>query len=327
MNSAILQQGNLRGEAATIDPPGASSQHAASAGAVSWAAVVAGAAGAAALSLILLILGTGLGLSAISPFSEHGAAGKVVGVSAILWLAFTQLAASGLGGYLAGRLRTQWIFAHGDEVYFRDTAHGFLAWAVATLVTAATLASAIDSIVGSAAGGAMKGASLVATDTLSVRSPANEKNSAGGHDPSVESYFVDGLFRRYSAANPSTTASNVSQTSWSDTSAAKAEATNIFAAALVSGALPSDDAKYLGELVAQSTGLSPDEADRRVNAEFSHMQAKIAQAKSQAQEAADKARKDSAYAALWLFVSLLLGAFVASLMATFGGRQRDVVYS
>ena len=105
--------------------------------AVSWTAVFAGAAGAAALSLILLILGTGLGLSSVSPFTGRGASAATFGASTIVWLTFVQLAASAVGGYLAGRLRTRWASTHVDEVYFRDTAHGFLAWAVATLAVAA----------------------------------------------------------------------------------------------------------------------------------------------------------------------------------------------
>ena len=109
------------------------------ASAVSWGAILAGAAGAAALSLILLILGTGLGLSSVSPRAHDGVTPRTFGVSAILWVTFTQLVASGLGGYLAGRLRTKWAGAQVDEVYFRDTAHGFLAWAVASLATAALL--------------------------------------------------------------------------------------------------------------------------------------------------------------------------------------------
>ena len=92
--------------------------------AVSWAAIFAGAAGAAALSLILLILGTGLGLSSVSPWADRGASASTFGVSTIVWITFTQLAASGMGGYLAGRLRTRWASTHTDEVYFRDTAHG-----------------------------------------------------------------------------------------------------------------------------------------------------------------------------------------------------------
>ncbi len=113
---------------------------------MSWGAIFAGAAGAAALSLILLILDTGLGLSSVSPFNGEGASASTFGWSSVLWLALVQLAASGIGGFLAGRLRTRWVPLHGDEAYFRDTANGFLAWAVATLVTAATLTSVIGSI-------------------------------------------------------------------------------------------------------------------------------------------------------------------------------------
>ena len=119
------------------------------ASAVSWGAIVAGAAAIAALSLILLILGTGLGLSSVSPWTYSGVSATTFGVSTILWLTFTQLFACGIGGYLAGRLRTKWIAVHTDEVYFRDTAHGFLAWAVAALATAAILTSVIGSLINS----------------------------------------------------------------------------------------------------------------------------------------------------------------------------------
>src|ERR1700744_4331291 len=100
----------------------------ANASGVSWGAILAGGCGAAALSLVLLLLGTGLGLSSVSPWANRGVAAATFGVSAILWLTLTQLVASGMGEYLAGRLRTRWSGVHTDEVYFRDTAHGFLAW-------------------------------------------------------------------------------------------------------------------------------------------------------------------------------------------------------
>ncbi|HSM26564.1 MAG TPA: hypothetical protein VK855_00500, partial [Thioalkalivibrio sp.] len=115
---------------------------------MSWAAIIAGAAGAAVLSLLLLILGTGLGLSAVSPWTMEGISAATFGIATIAWLSFTQLAASGMGGYLAGRLRTKWTAVPTDEVFFRDTAHGFLSWAVASLLTAAVLTSVVGSIVG-----------------------------------------------------------------------------------------------------------------------------------------------------------------------------------
>ena len=118
-----------------------------SASAVSWGAIFAGAAAAAALSLILLILGTGLGLSSISPWAHDGVSATTFGVTTIIWITLTQLLAAGMGGYLAGRLRTKWIELHTDEVFFRDTAHGFLAWAIASLATATLLTSVIGAIV------------------------------------------------------------------------------------------------------------------------------------------------------------------------------------
>src|ERR1700694_5944333 len=123
----------------------------ASSSGVSWAAVIGGAAVAAATSLILLALGTGVGLSSVSPWSNAGASASAVGKTAIVWLIFSQIIASAMGGYLAGRLRTKWVSIHTDEVYFRDTAHGFLVWAVGLVITAAFLASAGTSLVGRAA--------------------------------------------------------------------------------------------------------------------------------------------------------------------------------
>ena len=109
---------------------------------VSWAAVIGGAFVAAALSLILLALGAGLGLSSVSPWSNVGASASTISTAAIMWLILMQVISSSMGGYLAGRLRTKWASIHTDEVYFRDTAHGFLAWSVALVVTAAFLTSA-----------------------------------------------------------------------------------------------------------------------------------------------------------------------------------------
>src|SRR5674476_1672458 len=139
----------------------------ADASAVSWGAIVAGAAAAAALSLILLMLGTGLELSSVSPLAHNGVSAATFGVSTILWVTFTQLVASAMGGYLAGRLRTKWVEVHPDEVHFRDTAHGFLAWAIASLATAALLTSVIGTIVsgGIQAGASVAGSGIVKSDS------------------------------------------------------------------------------------------------------------------------------------------------------------------
>src|SRR3954462_15386711 len=120
-------------------------------GAVSWGAVFAGAVGAAVLSLILFVLGTGLGLAVVSPWTHDGISAGAASVSTIVWITVVQLLASALGGYLAGRLRARWVTVHTHEVYFRDTAHGFLAWSVATLLMATLLSSAVAGVLSTGA--------------------------------------------------------------------------------------------------------------------------------------------------------------------------------
>ena len=288
-------------------PPIHRPEHPAHASAVSWGAISAGAAAAAALSMILLILGAGLGLSAISPWARRGASAAAFGVSTIVWITVTQIMASGMGGYLAGRLRARWVATHTDEVYFRDTAHGFLAWAVASLATAALLSSAIASIVG---GGVQAGANLASGAAAAVSVAGSPAPDAG-----PTSYFVDSLFRKETSAPVATEPAVAAPT---------AEASRILLNSVRAGALPAEDTRYLGQVIAQRTGLSQQDAEKRVTDTYARMQTKLREAETAARDAADKARKATAYATLWLFVSLLAGAFVASLAATWGGRQRDL---
>jgi hypothetical protein len=291
--------------------------------AVSWPAIFAGAAAAAALSLILLVLGVGLGLSAVSPWTQAGIAATTFGMSTILWITLTQVVASGMGGYLAGRLRAQWLSVHGDEAYFRDTAHGFLAWAVASLVTAAVLTSAIGSIVGgtvqagAAVAGGVTSATAGAAATMGVQAKVGD--SSGPMD-----YLMDRMFRRDAAASPSSAVGAESSNGASSHGASSAEVSRILLTSMTAGALPVDDLRYAAQVVSQRTGLTQAEAEKRVNETFARAQTQWRDAQTAAKQAADTARKTSAYGALWLFVSLLTGAFVASFAATVGGRQRDM---
>ena len=256
---------------------------------VSWAAVIGGGVVTAALSLILLALGTGLGLSSVSPWSNVGVSASTIGTAAILWLIFMQIISSSMGGYLAGRLRTKWANIHTDEVYFRDTAHGFLAWAVALVITAAFLAAAAASMVGATASSAAGGTGR-ATGV-----------QAEGREFDPNEYFIDTLFRSESA-KPDSNSTSV-----------RGEAGRIFANALRQRDI-SADKSYLAQLVAATTGLSQADAEKRVSDVF-----------ARAQQNADTARKAVAHSLLWAFLALLIGAFCASFAATIGGRQRDHV--
>jgi hypothetical protein len=298
--------------------------------AVSWGAIFGGAAAAAALSLILLILGTGLGLSAISPWANNGIEAKTLGISSIVWITLTSIVASGLGGYLAGRLRTKWASTLGDEVYFRDTAHGLLAWAVATLLTASLLTSAAGSILsgGVKAGAAIAGGAAASAGGVAAVAGANADklgDNLGWRDES-RGYFIDSLFRKSPTAPAAESAPTAEVTTNSEQAEQipAAEVARIFANALRTNALPPADAQYLGQLVAQHTGLTQQEAETRVKDTYNLWQNKLHEAETAAKKAADDARKSTAYISLWLFVSLLAGAFAASWFATIGGRQRDL---
>jgi len=261
---------------------------------VSWAAVIAGAFVTAALWLILLVLGAGIGLSTVSPWSNIGASASTIGAAAIIWMIVVQFIAASTGGYLAGRLRTKWATIHSDEVYFRDTAHGFLVWALGLVATAAFLTSAAASIVSGAA----------RPQTAALSTP---RGTEIGSSPSVgtealdsSEYFISALFR---SDHPNRTDGS-----------ARAEAKTIFAHDLRQKNLPGADRTYLANLVSTTTGISQLNADRRVSEVF-----------TQLQHETDVTRKATARLFLWLFIALLIGAFCASVAATLGGRERDRV--
>jgi len=299
------------------------------ANAVSWAAILAGATAAAALSLILLLLGAGLGLSSVSPWAHKGVSASTFGVSTIVWLTVTQILAAGMGGYLAGRLRVKWTGVHVDEVYFRDTAHGFLAWAVASLATAALLTSVIGSIVN---GGVQAAASLaggaantnMTAGVTATGSDMGKPDDVSGSEAGAMGYFVDSLFRKDSnQASSTSTKGKIISTDTAQKTACISEVTRIFISSMSMKTLPPADLTYISQLVSSHTGLTQQEAEKRVNNIYSNMQTKKQNAEIAAKDAADKARKASIYATLWLFVSLLMGAFSASLAATWGGCCRD----
>ena len=202
---------------------------------VSWAAVIAGAFVTAALSLALLTLGTGVGLSVASPWTSAGAAASKFGRTAIIWLAVMQLIASSVGGYLAGRLRTRWVAVHTHEVFFRDTAHGFLVWAVSLVMTAGFLTSAASSIAGGAAG-------------------ARVGDRAADRGPNA--YWADTLLR---ASVPSSDNNDAGR---------RAEVADIFLKSARDGSLSSDDRTYLAHIVAARAGIGDAEAATRVDAVY-----------------------------------------------------------
>lgn len=285
----------------------------------SWGAILAGATAAASLTLILLLLGVGFGLSSVSPWSGEGISAGTLSISAILWITFMSLVASGVGGYVAGRLRTKWVGIHTDEVYFRDTAHGFLAWGISTLAMATLLTSATGAIItGGAKASAEVAGGIASTASTAMTGAAATAASQDGDNPL--NYFIDSLFRSDTSRSGQGMGSSEQDSANNTTS----EVTRIFANALAEGDLPEEDLRHVARLVSQNTNLTQQQAERRVTEVYDRTQQRLEELETSAKEAADTAKKASAYASLWFSVALLIGAFVACLAAICGGRQRDI---
>ena len=270
--------------------------------AVSWAAIIAGAVAATAATVILLVLGTGVGLSIVSPWYGAGASAATIGVSAVVWLVVAQWISSGLGGFLAGRLRTKWVGVHTHEVFFRDTAHGFLAWSLATVAGALVFAS----VTASSVSGVAKGTSDVAAATSRAAQADVQNGHAGAGDRSA--YFVDTMFRSANSAD-------------GDKADSPAEATRILVRSIQDGRVvlsPADKA-YMAQMVAARTGLSQPESEQRVDTVVNQLN----DAEQKVRQAADVARKRAARLSIATALSMLIGAFIASAAAALGGRIRD----
>jgi hypothetical protein len=267
---------------------------------ISWAAVWAGGVAACAITLLLMALGSGLGLTAVSPWSNSGVTATTFAVSAAIWLILVQWVSSAVGGYLAGRLRTKWVGVRTDEIFFRDTAHGFLAWGIATLVTVGVLTSAASGLVRTATQ-AVGGAT-----TAAVQGAAQAAGtSSSSFDPTT--YLVDTMFRS-ERANPAAGDQDV-----------KTEAGRILLNSARTGTLDPADRTYLAQLVATRTGIPQQDAEKRID----DATAKAKDAASKAKEAADEARKNAARLSFFTFFSMLIGAFIACAAGALGGSLRD----
>ena len=266
--------------------------------AVSWAAIFSGALAAVSITLVLLALGAGLGLSSISPWPNSGASATTFTIMTAIGLIVVQWLAAAIGGFLTGRLRTKWVAVHVHEVFFRDTVHGFLTWALATVIGLLLAASAASSIIGggvhaaaSVAGGAAQGAGQVVSQAAS----------------GVSTYDVDSLFRSDhpdTAANPQESNGQV---------------TRILASGVANGDVPAADRTYLAQLVAGRAGISQADAQKRVDEVIAREKTAVEKAK----QAADVARKAAAEFAIFTALSMMIGAFIASAAAAYGGSMRD----
>jgi hypothetical protein len=300
--------------------------------AVSWGAILAGAFVAASCSIVLLALGGGLEFASISPWPGRGVSSTAFTVNTAIWLIVVQWLSAALGGYIAGRLRTKWTGTHTHEVFFRDTAHGLIMWSVTAVFVALALASSASSVVGGgvhalASAGSAAGASLshAGAPEAAASGPMPQGvpgwNGPGSGPAPALAYEIDKLFRPAAgAASGGATAGTGAASGTENDSEPRVEALYIAFHGIAARNVPEADRAYLAQLVEQQTGAPAPEAQHRVD-EF--VTATL-NAETKARAAADTARKAAAEASIYTALSMLVGAFIASVAAALGGRLRDL---
>jgi hypothetical protein len=215
---------------------------------VQWGPVFAGAVAAAALASVLHAFAGAIGLAVSSTAPTWRDASIFLWVLSGLYLVLVALAAYGLGGYIAGRLRTRLLSAEPDEIDFRDGIYGILVWSVATLLTAILLL-------------------LAASATTRLAAPAG---GAAGLSTSVAgenivAFDLDRLFRGRSGD--------------ADLSQTRAEAARILLTSSSHSGVIAEDRTYLIRLVAARTNLAAPDAERRVDAAIASSKQNISRAR------------------------------------------------
>ncbi|MGB7076168.1 MAG: hypothetical protein WBD53_03175 [Xanthobacteraceae bacterium] len=304
---------------------------------ISWSAVIAGAITAIAVSFIIIALGSGIGMAVVSPYSYSSPSATTMTVIGALWLVFAQAVGFAVGGYVAGRVRRSPALLHTDEVKFRDGANGLVVWAIGVFATAIVLVAAVNKVENAAANTAIgtlavgtAGTAAMAqgpsvnyfTDTLLRNGPQNAANageaangnSAGGaaSSPGAPSGATASGTPSASPSNSSSQAAAFRETS----NQQRIQINRILVTSLGPHGISSDDRTYLAQLVAEQTGMSQADAQKRVDAVVNQM-------KQDATQAAETARKAAAYLSFWTFMSLLFGAVCATLGGILGGDLRD----
>jgi hypothetical protein len=199
---------------------------------MSWSPVVAGAISATALSFVLLSFGVALGLSVASTSPTWRDASTALALLSGLFLVLQALIAFGLGGYIAGRIRSPASAGPADTVERNDGVHGLLTWALAVVF------------------GAML-AALVSGLGASTRQPL-PSGATSAAEPLL-SYELDRLFRAPRRAP------NI------DLTAERAEAGRILLTSASHSGVAPEDRAYLVQQVAGLTGATPVDAERRVD--------------------------------------------------------------
>jgi len=250
---------------------------------VHWGPVIAGALAAAALSFVLHAFAAAIGMGVSSTAPTWRDASAALWLLSGLYMILVALAAFGLGGYIAGRMRARMAPGTPDEIEFRDGIHGLLVWALAVILIALLAFGTAQS-----------------ATRLAAPSGGNAGATTSVAGENLIAYDLDKLFR--ADRRPADV----------DMTYTRAEAARILLTASSHDGVSQDDRAYLARLVAARTGLSAGDAQARVNTGIENARTSI-----------NRARRSGVILAFAAGAAALLGAAAAWFAAGAGGRHRD----
>jgi hypothetical protein len=212
-----------------------------------WSPILLGAFASTALSFVLVTFGATVGLGVTSAVPTWRDASAALWILSGIYLILQAILSFGLGGYVAGRVRTSVATGPVEQTEQADGLHGLAVWALA-VVMGAILATLL--------GAATLSRSTVAVG--SIRTSAAEP---------LLSYELDRLYRAGRRAP------NIDLTS------ERAEAGRILLTASSHNGMSVDDRAYLIQQVAGATGLAGPDAERRVDSVIVNAKTAIARSR------------------------------------------------
>jgi hypothetical protein len=267
---------------------------------ISWGAVLAGAVIAIAVQVSLSLLGLGLGLSTVDPAAGDTPQAAGLGIGAGIWWVVSNLIALVIGGYVAARLSGMPL--RGDGII-----HGLLTWAVTFLITIYLLTTSVGSMVG--------GAFNIVGNTLStlgqgVAEAVPQAAEAAGISPEQIQDQAEQLLRPEQPGQLSA-------------EQARSELVDALRQMVTGSEQEAAQARErAARIIAQQAGISPEQANQRIDQLTAEVQQRADQAAAQATEAADAAASAASSAAIWAFVAFVLGACAGALGGAMGTRNR-----
>jgi hypothetical protein len=267
---------------------------------ISWGAVLAGVVVALVTQLVLNLLGIGIGAATLNPIAGDNPSAMSFSIGAGIWFALSTILAALAGGYAAGRLAS---------IPRESTAgwHGLTAWALTTLV--------VFYLLGSTVGGILGGAYRDMTNVLGgvanvVSSTAQTAAQLAGPSVSQMTDPFSSIEQSLRNAIPG-----------NDPAALRDAALAAMRAAVTGDQLQAAEARErAAQAIARAQNISVEDARRQVQQYEQQYRQVVDQAKQKATQAADTAAKTVSRAALFGFISLLLGAIAGWL----GGRMGAV---